>query len=157
MPESPSTLEELIEKRRGRDLPTEVFVTGVRNHYPEDVASTARRVAELIAIDNGAVLERDFDELSPNDVALVEISTGPTRGTYKDLEELRELASVARASSYNEIVGYGSGFDLPKRVLHVLDARVEVDEDGAELVHQVKQVNPYEGNVVLAQLDGIEG
>lgn len=154
MPEPPQTLEELVEQHRDRDLPTQVYITGSGRHYPEDVEAAARHVAGMIAGDDGDVLESDFDRLDPDDVALLEVSQN-LRVQTDDVDELRELATVARASAYAGIVGYTNDVDVPKSVLQVIDAVVEVDEDGVEFVGRVR-TDHHAGDFYKVELGGLD-
>jgi hypothetical protein len=154
MPEPPTTLEELVEQHRDRDLPTQVYITGSGRHVPEDVEATARGVAGMIAGDDGDVLETDFEQRDPDDVALLEVSQN-LRVQTEDVDELRELATVARASAYAGIVGYTNDIDVSKSVLQVIDAVVEVDEDGVEFVGRVRTDYP-DGDFYKVELGGIE-
>ena len=153
MPEPPTTLEELVEQHRDRDLPTQVYITGSGRHYPEDVEATGRQVAEMIAGDDGDVLESDFYQLGPDNVALLEVSQN-LRVQTEDVDELRELAATARASSYAGIVGYTNDVDVPKSVFPVIDAVVEVDEDGVEFVGRVETDHPG-GDFYKVELGGL--
>jgi len=62
---------------------------------------------------------------------------------------------VARASSYAGIVGYTNDVDVPKSVLQVIDAVVEVDEDGVEFVGRV-QTDYHAGTFYKVELGGVE-
>ncbi|WP_367175077.1 hypothetical protein [Haloarcula rubripromontorii] len=151
--QDPKTLEALAQHRRDRNLPTQVYVTGTGRHFPEDVEETARRVAEMIAGDDGGVLESDFDRVGPDDVALLEISSN-VRDRTGDVDELRNLATVARASAYAGIVGYTSDVHVPKSLLEVIDAVIEVDENGVDFVGGVR-TDLRDGDIYKLELDSV--
>jgi len=151
--ESP-TLQELIERHRDRDLPTHVFVTGTGRHFPDDLRPVARRVSEMIRGDDGHVYECDFGRLHEVDVALLEVDHN-FRLQSDDVDELRDLATVSRASSYAGIVGYTNATELPKSLLQVLEAVVEVGEDGVEFIGRVCS-DYHDGGYYKVELDGLE-
>jgi len=156
MSEGPATLEALVEQRRDRDQLTQVYITGTGRHFPEDVAATAREVAEMIAGDDGDILESDFDELDEDDVALIKVERARMDQSADGVNEFSRLASVARASALGGIVGYTDAVDVPAAVLPTLDAVVEVDEHGVDFIGRVHTRHPG-GDFYKVELNGIAG
>lgn len=154
MSEPPQTLDELVEQRRDRDLPTQVYITGSGWHRPEDVEAAARQVAGMITGDDGDVLESDFDRLDEDDVALLEVSKS-LKVVNEDVEQIRQMAMRMRYSSYAGIVGYTNDVDVPKSILQVTDAVVEVGEDGVEFVGRVR-TDRAGGDFYKVELEGLD-
>lgn len=157
MAEPPTTIEEIVKRRRNEDLPTHIYVTGSGKHFREDVTATARTVAEMIAGEKGDILEEDFDKLELYDVALLNVTEHAVRRSSEDVDNLRrrhELVSISRASSYGGIVAYCNDINIKKSDLKTVDALIEVGEDGINQVSRI-QVDGPKMEIYLKKLDGI--
>lgn len=151
MPEPPTTLQDLARHRRERDRPTHVHVVGRLNVDPPKGIATAKRVAHLLAEEDGEVRTEDYNELEDGDVAFVRIDEPPVE-SYEQRQELYQLASVSRVKMLGGIVVFTETVDAWTE--KHLDARVWAESGGVDRVERF-QVNPYEMEVFASELDGL--
>jgi len=94
--EVPTTLSELAKRRREADRPTHVHVVGDFDRDPPKGVATAKRVANILADEDGSILlEEDYAALDDGDVAFVRIDEPPVE-SYEKREALRQLAHLSR-------------------------------------------------------------
>lgn len=148
-----ATLQELAASRRSEDRPTHVHVVGDLDQDPPKGIAAAKRVAALLAGEDGAVREEDFGELDDGDVAVVTIEASPrSQEAHEANDELYQLASVSRVKQIGGIVVLAEA--VTGRVEGHLDARVWAKSGGVDRVDRL-EVNPFERAVYSTELEGL--
>lgn len=151
MQNEPSTLSELVQKRRENDLPTHVHVVGDFEADPPVGKATAHRVAELLVDENGTIRTDRYQDLTDGDVGFATIDE-PVEECPELRDELRNLAASARVRCLAGIVVFAE--KVPRDAERHLDARVRATAGGVERVERL-QVSPYEYDVLEVKLDAL--
>lgn len=153
MSEQATTLRALAEHRRERDLPTHVHVVGDLDADPPKGLATAKRVAALLADEDGTVRDEDYGELDDGDVAFVMIEDRPrSPETYEEYAELLELARVSRVKLLSGIIVFSEA--ITTGVEKVFDARVWAESDGVDRVERLQR-DGYGHEAFATELDGL--
>lgn len=145
------TLRELAENRRAADRPTHVHVVGDLDQDPPKGIAQAKRVANMLADEDGSVLEEDYAELDDGDVAFVRIDEPPVE-SYEKRQELRQLTHVSRVNMLGGIVVFTE--TVNKATEQLLDARVWAESGAVDRVESL-EVNAFDGEVIAKELEGL--
>lgn len=147
------TLQDLAKQRRATDRPTHVHVVGNFERGTPTGIATAKRVAFLLAGEDGSVVEDDYDALEDGDVAFVQLDAVPVTKDSEEYRRLLDLVSASLASRLGGVVVFTE--TVSDRLERYLDARVWAESGGVDRVERL-QVNPYDGfETYASELDGL--